>query len=84
MKLNQIRENMSEVEIGDYKVLFSYKTPVAVVNLTPEFHAVFGAGMIKTSKKWSKTTSRHINLWGAKEAKEVEQEYFDKLLAEVK
>lgn len=55
MKLNPIASNMTEVEIGDKIVLFSYKTPVA-------YHEA-GVGYAKTSKHWSVTTSRHINKW---------------------
>jgi len=29
MKLNPIKSNMTELELGNIKVLFSYKTPVA-------------------------------------------------------
>lgn len=55
MKLNPIASNMTEVEIGDKTVLFSYKTPVA-------YHEA-GIGYTKTNKHWSVTTSRHINKW---------------------
>ena len=55
MKLTPIRANMTEVEIGDKTILFSYKTPVA-------YHET-GIGYAKTSKRWSNTTSRHINQW---------------------
>ena len=55
MKLNPIASNMTEVEIGNLTVLFSYKTPVA-------YHEG-GVGYAKTSKYWSVTTSRHINKW---------------------
>lgn len=55
MKLNPIGSNMTEVEIGDKTILFSYKTPVA-------YHQA-GIGYAKTSKYWSVTTSRHINKW---------------------
>lgn len=55
MKLNPIGSNMTEVEIGDKTVLFSYKTPVA-------YHQA-GIGYAKTNKFWSVTTSRHINKW---------------------
>lgn len=55
MNLKQIASNMNEVTIGSYTILFSYETPVAYKN---------HAGMYTvTSKKWSKTTSKHINKW---------------------
>ena len=37
------------------KVLFSYQTPVAA------FHPI--KGWLRTSKKYSVTTSKHINKW---------------------
>jgi hypothetical protein len=56
MKLTPIKANMNEVEIGTKKVLFSYKTPVAYLDIeTGKFH--------RTSKKWSQTTTKHINQW---------------------
>lgn len=55
MKLNPIALNMTEVEIGNKTVLFSYQTPVA-------YHEA-GIGYAKTSRYWSATTSRHINKW---------------------
>jgi len=36
-------------------VLMSYETPVAAF--------IPGQGVIRTSKKWSATTSKHINKW---------------------
>ena len=58
MKLTPVKSNMNVVEIGDKKVLFSYQTPVAAI--------VKIGGMeqaIRTQKKWSNTTSRHITEW---------------------
>ena len=82
MNLNPIRANMTELELdGGTRVLFSYETPVAVF--------LVGTGIIKTTKKWSRTTSRHISQW-AKEysayvtVSEKPQEYFDNLVAGVK
>lgn len=86
MNLKPLAANMTELELaGGVKVLFSYRTPVAAV--------VFIDGMaqaVKTEKRWSNTTSRHINKW----AKDFPaflnnwdvkpQEYFDNLIAEVK
>jgi len=77
MKLTPIQENMTEVEMGTGKVLFSYKTPVAYIN---------GLGQhFKTEKKWSATTTRHINKWlNGYKAEEKSQEFFDTLSNEVK
>lgn len=55
MKLSPIASNMTEIEIGNKTILFSYKTPVA-------FHEA-GVGYAKTNKHWSATTSRHISKW---------------------
>lgn len=76
MKLKQIGSNMTEVECHNSLVLFSYSTPVAARYMNPEG----GTEYIKTSKKWSITTSRHINKWlnGVK-AREVSQEFMDGL-----
>jgi hypothetical protein len=54
MKLTPLASNMTEVEIGDKTVLFSYKIPVAYHDST---------GVYRTNKYWSKTTSKHINKW---------------------
>lgn len=37
------------------QVLYSYATPVAVY--------IPGLGFLKTSRKWSVTTTRHVNGW---------------------
>jgi len=65
---------------GDTKILFSYKTPVAALNLSPEWHDRFGNGMIRTSKKWSATTTRHINKYlGGNYGAQVDQDILDML-----
>ena len=80
MTLNLIKQNMTELELSHkivgglpIKVLFSYKTPVAMSD---------SVGLcFKTSKKWSVTTSRHINQWLAgRPAREEKQEFFDNLV----
>jgi hypothetical protein len=74
MKLNAIAANQTEVEIAGNTVFFSYKTPVAA-NLAE-------GGLIRTNKRWSVTTSRHINKWLAgASAKEVDQSVLDNLIA---
>ena len=55
MQLTPIAPNMTEIETSEARILFSYRTPVAAY--------VFGRGYVKTEKKWSVTTSRHINKW---------------------
>lgn len=85
MNLRPIKANMNEIEVGNYTVLFSYKTPVA-------YHEA-GVGYAKTNKFWSRTTSRHISQWlqmnGYSEElgdglREVDQDVLDNLLNEVK
>jgi hypothetical protein len=55
MRIKQLGPNQTELTManGDI-VLFSYETPVA---------ALHGGLHVKTSQKWSATTSRHINRW---------------------
>lgn len=79
MKLKQLASNMTEVSINSVgTILFSYQTPVAA--LTPE-------GAIRTNKKWSVTTSKHIGKWinlhnrDKKEFTEVDQSVLDNLVS---
>ena len=83
MKLKQIASNMTELEIEQpdalpHYVLFSYSTPVAGRAYT---------GVFKTAKKYSATTTKHINKyfreeWGINplSVKEVDQTYIDGLV----
>lgn len=62
MKLNPVGSNQTEIERdGGVTVFYSYQTPVAAF--------VPGKGALVTNKKYSVTTSRHINQaverWGA-------------------
>ena len=79
---------MTELEFGDGTlVLISYETPVAarVFEFASENN---GCALFRTSKKWSATTTKHINKWlrsnfsedAPKRAGEVPQEFFDNLL----
>lgn len=77
LQLKPLASNMTLLETPAHIVLFSYATPVASFDkATYSFN--------RTSKKWSMTTSRHINKWldGAK-AIEQPQTYFDDLLGGV-
>lgn len=56
MKLKHIGSNVLELYLENAIVLFSYDTPVAA------FIADRGY-IIKTNRHFSKTTSKHINLW---------------------
>jgi hypothetical protein len=55
IRLKPIGANVTELELGNAYVLFSYKTPVAAF--------VPGKGYLRTAQKWSKTTTKHINQW---------------------
>jgi len=71
MNLKPLASNKTELTLEDgTQVLFSYETPVACWIQGEYF---------KTSKKWSNTTSRHINSW-VHLATEKPQEYFDNLV----
>ena len=74
MQLRQIASNMTQLDLIDgTSVLFSYKTPVACLT---------DNGYYRTSKKWSVTTSRHINKWlDGVLAKEQPQSFFDGLVS---
>jgi hypothetical protein len=84
MNLNPIKANMTELHVNDnLTILFSYKTPVAAW--------ISGLGYLRTDKKWSNTTTRHINQWLAESyidkqgvndgsAKFKPQEFFDRLV----
>lgn len=84
MNLKPIASNMTEIQIGSKRILFSYKTPVAY----------FEDGQYYiTNKVWSATTTRHINKWVPGDPKvrrhtfginTVAQEDLDNLMNEVK
>lgn len=73
MKLNPIASNMTELTTTEGTViLFSYQTPVAALLPSGRY--------VKTAKKWSQTTSRHINKWlSGIEPEEEQQDFFDRL-----
>ena len=70
MFLKSIGNNQTQVDYRDgTSVLFSYSTPVA---------ALTDNGFYVTAKKWSVTTSRHIDKWLQGAAyKEQPQEFFN-------
>jgi len=56
MKVKSLKANQTEITLNDGTMVFvSYETPVAAF--------IPGEGVIKTEKKWSGTTSKHINQW---------------------
>lgn len=73
MRLKPIGSNMTQIETDQHIVLFSYETPVAFQ------HKATGK-YYRTSKKWSTTTSKHINKWlEGINATEVDQTECDRL-----
>ena len=69
MKIKQIGSNMTVLTLNDgTEILFSYATPVAgYLSMealeTRPFPKEVGNGVLffRTAKKWSSTTTRHIN-----------------------
>ena len=58
MKLNPIGANKTELHLSNGTiVLFSYKTPVAA------FAPDTAGGWLRTEKRYSNTTSKHITQW---------------------
>lgn len=73
MRVINIGSNMTEADTGSAIVLVSYSTPVAA--------RMPNGAYIRTAKKWSSTTTRHINKWLAGvRAVEVEQRFLNELL----
>lgn len=80
MNLKPLGANKTEVQTGNTTILFSYNTPVAAYVEKEGCCFVY-----KTEKKWSNTTTRHINTWlKGTPGVEKPQEYFDQLALEVK
>ena len=73
MQLRPIASNMTQLDLADgTSVLFSYSTPVACLT---------DNGYYRTAKKWSVTTSRHINKWlDTRTAETVDQEVLNNLV----
>ena len=68
--------NVSIIELNNgVKLLTHYKSTVAAY--------VPNKGYVRTSKKWSTTTSKVINLWMGKGGEEVSQDYLNTLLNNV-
>ena len=73
MKLHQIDKKNAYVGYGhNYELLVSYNTPVAVKLKTDE-----GILCFRTEKKYSVTTTRHINSWISLPCMEVPQSDID-------
>jgi hypothetical protein len=85
MNLKPLAANKTEMTFtkedgSTYRVLFSYQTPVAYIRTWPD------GGMVirKTNKRWSNTTTRHINSWIPTNHLAIDQSEFDNLLKGVK
>jgi len=73
---DSIKSSRIEVVMANgTSVFFSYMIPVAAF--------VPGRGYLRTSRRWSTTTTRHINQWlsrkGAEAVEEVSQDVIDNL-----
>ena len=55
MKLKQIGSNQTELETNGMVVFFSYETPVAA--------RLASGALLRTSAKYSVTTTKHLNKW---------------------
>ena len=73
LKILPLGANQTQLSVGDNLILFSYKTPVAAW--------VSGRGWLRTSTKYSKTTTKHINKWlRGYAAQDVDQSVLDTLV----
>ena len=73
MQLRQLGSNQSKLTFADGREgFFSYETPVAAFNPS--------LGYVKTSKKWSRTTSRHLSNFSKCYVEEKSQDFFYLLL----
>lgn len=80
MNLKSIGANQTEINVNGVIILFSYSTPVAAFVSSI---AEIPAGWYKTNKKYSKTTTKHINQWYSGEYQEKDQQWFYNLIAGV-
>jgi hypothetical protein len=77
MKLKQIASNMTELHLDNGTiVLFSYETPVAVYYEPCQ-------PIERTKIIYSRTTTKHINKWIKRQAKELGQNEFEAGIDEV-
>jgi hypothetical protein len=72
MKIKSIGKNQTEIHIENKVIFISYETPVA---------ACIDGKFFKTDKKWSTTTSKHINAWiDGRKHETRPQSFFDNLI----
>lgn len=76
MRIQSLAANQTVVTLSSgCEVFFSYETPVA---------AIFDGVSYKTDRKYSTTTTRHVNAWLGSDSKSAivkPQDYFDNLAA---
>jgi len=75
LQLKPIASNMTELTVGNITILFSYQTPVAALLPSGRY--------VKTSKKWSPTTTKHVNKWLVgvfAPVEEVEQDFINEII----
>lgn len=70
-KVKPIGSNQTQVHQGEMTILYSYETPVAVRLRDCEY---------RTTKKHSRTTSKHINAWCVPNAIPVTQEQLERII----
>lgn len=77
MKLVPLAANQTVIELNNgTEVFFSYKTPVAAF--------VPSTGYVRTTEKFSRTTSKHINKWlRGYAAADVDQSFIESLVGGV-
>ncbi len=80
MLLNTLGANQTELTVNGNVILFSYNMPVACYISRVTDNIDIEQGWYKTTKKWSKTTTKHINSWHAGEYEEKDQSFFDNLV----
>lgn len=91
MKLKPIASNMTELELDGAEILFSYQTPVAAIIDGGIVNGIAYRRFVRTNKKWSQTTSRHINKFAeikgfiaSSDNALQPQEFFDNLISRAK
>lgn len=63
MNLKPLGNNVAQLNLGRFEILLSYGTPVAAF--------IPGKGYVRSERKFSKTSSRHVNDWMGKGGAEV-------------
>lgn len=74
ISLRVIRENLTEVTIGNLDLYYSYDTIVAYRD---------GMGLIGSQNVWSNTTGKHLNELGITKEERIKADKFDEMLITV-